>query len=26
MVPMRIDAVPEWDRERLVITAGYAAD
>ena len=26
MVPMRIEAVPEWDGERLVIAASYAAD
>lgn len=26
MVPMRIEAVPEWNDERLVITAAYAAD
>ena len=26
MVPMRLEAVPEWDSERLVIAAGYAAD
>lgn len=26
MVPMRIEAVPEWDSERLVINAGFAAD
>jgi 16S rRNA processing protein RimM len=26
MVPMRAEAVPEWDAARLVITAGYAAD
>jgi 16S rRNA processing protein RimM len=26
MVPMRAEAVPEWDGERLVIEAAYAAD
>lgn len=26
MVPMRLEAVPEWDGERLVIEAAYAAD
>lgn len=26
MVPMRIEAVPEWDAERMLITAAYAAD
>jgi len=26
MVPMRTEAVPEWDGERLVIAAVYAAD
>ncbi|MBA4162592.1 MAG: 16S rRNA processing protein RimM [Novosphingobium sp.] len=26
MVPMRIEAVPEWDATRLVISAGFAAD
>ena len=26
MVPMRIEAVPEWDSERLVITAAFAAE
>ncbi|MFN3515693.1 MAG: ribosome maturation factor RimM [Novosphingobium sp.] len=26
MVPMRIEAVPEWNDERLVVTAAYAAD
>jgi 16S rRNA processing protein RimM len=26
MVPMRAEAVPEWDAERMVITAAYAAD
>lgn len=26
MVPMRIEAVPEWDSERLVITAPFAAE
>lgn len=26
MVPMRIEAVPEWNDERLVITAAYAAE
>ena len=26
MVPMRAEAVPEWDGERLLITAAYAAD
>jgi 16S rRNA processing protein RimM len=26
MVPMRVDAVPEWNDERLVIEAAYAAD
>jgi 16S rRNA processing protein RimM len=26
MVPMRADAVPEWDDERLVIAAAYAAE
>jgi len=26
MVPMRVDAVPEWDSERLVIAAAYAAE
>lgn len=26
MVPMRPEAVPEWDRERLVIAAVWAAD
>jgi 16S rRNA processing protein RimM len=24
MVPMRVEAVPEWDEERLVIAAVYA--
>ena len=26
MVPMRVDAVPEWDEVRLVISAAFAAD
>ena len=26
MVPMRIEAVPAWDAERLVISAAFAAD
>lgn len=26
MVPMRVEAVPEWDAERLLVTAAYAAD
>ena len=26
MVPMRIEAVPEWDEARIVITAALAAD
>jgi len=26
MVPMRVEAVPEWDAQRLVITAAYAID
>lgn len=26
MVPMRIEAVPEWNAERLVISAGFAVD
>ena len=26
MVPMRVEAVPEWDANRLVISAPYAAD
>ena len=26
MVPMRADAVPEWNAERIVITAAFAAD
>lgn len=26
MVPMRVDAVPEWDEQRLVIAATYAAE
>jgi 16S rRNA processing protein RimM len=26
MVPMRAEAVPEWDAQRLVITAAFAAD
>jgi 16S rRNA processing protein RimM len=26
MVPMRVEAVPEWDMTRLVITAAFAAD
>ncbi len=26
MVPMRIEAVPEWNDERLVVTAAYAAE
>ena len=26
MVPMRAEAVPEWDGERLVITAAFAAE
>jgi 16S rRNA processing protein RimM len=26
MVPMRVEAVPEWDAERLVIAAVWAAD
>ena len=26
MVPMRVEAVPEWDSERLVITAAFAAE
>lgn len=26
MVPMRAEAVPEWDAEKLVISAPYAAD
>ena len=25
MVPMRAEAVPEWDREKLVVTSAYAA-
>lgn len=26
MVPMRIEAVPEWSAERLIVTAGFAED
>ena len=26
MVPMTLDAVPEWDGERLVVAAGFAAE
>jgi 16S rRNA processing protein RimM len=26
MVPMRTEAVPEWDSERLVITAAFATE
>ena len=26
MVPMRAEAVPEWDAARLIISAGFAAD
>ena len=26
MVPMRVEAVPEWDAERMVIDAAYAAE
>ena len=26
MVPMRVEAVPEWDAARLVINAAFAAD
>lgn len=26
MIPMRVDAVPEWDAERLVIAAAFAAE
>ena len=26
MVPMRVEAVPEWDADRLVITAGFAEE
>lgn len=26
MVPMRVEAVPEWDADRLVITAAFAAE
>lgn len=26
MVPMRVEAVPEWDSERLVIAAAFAAE
>ena len=26
MVPMRLEAVPNWSGERLVIEAGYAQD
>lgn len=26
MVPMRIEAVPEWNAERMIISAGFAAD
>ena len=26
MVPMRAEAVPAWDAERLVVTAGFAED
>jgi 16S rRNA processing protein RimM len=26
MVPMRTEAVPEWDEERLVISGGFAAE
>ena len=26
MVPMRVEAVPEWDAARVVITAAFAAD
>jgi len=25
-VPMRVEAVPEWNDERLLITAAYAAE
>ena len=26
MVPMRVEAVPEWDSERLVVEASFATD
>lgn len=26
MVPMRVEAVPEWDAERLVVSADFVAD
>jgi 16S rRNA processing protein RimM len=26
MVPMRVEAVPEWDADRLLITAGFAEE
>ena len=26
MVPMRVEAVPEWDAERVLVTAAFAAD
>ena len=26
MVPMRVEAVPEWDGERVLVTAAFAAD
>ena len=26
MVPMRVEAVPEWDGERLVVAAAFAAE
>jgi 16S rRNA processing protein RimM len=26
MVPMRVEAVPEWDAERLVVEASFAAE
>ncbi|RYG85330.1 MAG: 16S rRNA processing protein RimM, partial [Alphaproteobacteria bacterium] len=26
MVPMRVQAVPEWNDERLVVTAAFAQD
>ncbi len=26
MVPMRLESVPEWDAQRIVITAAYAAE
>ena len=26
MVPMRVEAVPEWDSERLVVEAAFATD